>query len=53
MENLPVVQAFHLIAGPQGDQAVVTFAMKPEQIKAVGTRDVGLVNAVEFPGGKK
>ena len=53
MENLPVVQAFHLIAGPQGDQAVVTFAMKPEQIKAVGTRDVGLVNAIEFPGGKK
>jgi hypothetical protein len=52
MENLPVVQAFHLIAGPQGDQAVVTFAMKPEQIKAVGTRDVGLVQAIEFPGKK-
>lgn len=53
MENLPVIQAFHLIAGPQGDQAVVTFAMKPEQVKAVGTRDVGLVQAIEFPGVKK
>ena len=52
MENLPVFQSFHLIAGPQGDQAVVTFAMKPEQIKAVGTRDVGLVQAIEFPGRK-
>ena len=50
MENLPVFQAFHLVAGPQGDQAVVTFAMKPEQFKAVGTRDVGLVQAIEFPG---
>ena len=48
MENLPVIQSFHLLAGPRGDQVVVTFAMKPEKVKAVGTRDVGLVNAIEF-----
>jgi hypothetical protein len=52
MQDLPVVQSFHLLAGPQGDQVVVTFAMKPEKVKAVGTRDVGLVNAIEF-GTKK
>lgn len=52
MENLPVVQSFHLLAGPQGDQVAVTFAMKPEKVRAVGTRDIGLVNAIEF-GGKK
>ncbi|MDB5313262.1 MAG: hypothetical protein JWO38_7464 [Gemmataceae bacterium] len=52
MEDLPVVQSFHLLAGPQGDQVVVTVAMKPEKLKAVGTRDVGLVNAIEF-GAKK
>ena len=52
MEELPVVQSFHLLAGPRGDQVVVTFAMKPEKVKAVGTRDVGLVNAIEF-GGRK
>jgi hypothetical protein len=52
MQDLPVVQSFHLLAGPQGDQVVVTFAMKPEKVKAVGTRDVGLVNAIEF-GAKK
>jgi hypothetical protein len=52
MQDLPVVQSFHLLAGPQGDQIVVTFAMKPEKVKAVGTRDAGLVNAIEF-GAKK
>jgi hypothetical protein len=49
MEDLPVVQSFHLVAGPQGDQAVVTFAMKPDQVKAVGGRDRELVNAVSLP----
>lgn len=52
MQDLPVVQSFHLLAGPQGDQLVVTSAMKPEKVKAVGTRDVELVNAIEF-GAKK
>lgn len=51
-QDLPAVQSFHLLAGPQGDQVAVTFAMKPEKVKAVGTRDVGLVNAIEF-GAKK
>ena len=52
MEELPVVQCFHLLAGPQGDQAAVTFAMKPEKVKAVGTRDRELVNAITFPAKK-
>lgn len=52
MEEVPVVQSFHLLAGPQGDQIVVTFAMKPEKAKGIGTRDLSLVNAIEF-GGKK
>ena len=49
MEDLPVVQSFHLVAGPQGDQAAVTFAMKPDQVKAVAARDRELVNALSFP----
>ena len=48
-DELPVVQSFHLLAGAQGDQAAVTFAMKPEKVKAVGTRDKELVNAIAFP----
>ncbi len=49
MDELPVVQSFNLIAGAQGDQAAVTFAMKPDKVKAVGARDRELVNAVTFP----
>jgi hypothetical protein len=48
MDNLPVVQTFHLLAGPNGDQIVVTVAMKPDKVKVVGNRDVSLVNAIEF-----
>ena len=48
MDDLPVVQGFHLLAGPKGDQVVVTFAMKPEKVRAVSGRDLGLVNAIEF-----
>lgn len=53
MEGLPVVQSFHLLAGPQGDQAVVTCAMKPDQVKAVGGRDRELAGALAFPAAKK
>jgi hypothetical protein len=52
MEDLPVVQSFHLLAGPQGDQTALTFAMKPEKVKAVGTRDRELVQAIVFPAKK-
>ncbi len=52
MDGLPVVQAFHLLAGPQGDQLVVTFTATPEKQRAVGTRDLGLVNAIDFPSKK-
>ena len=52
MDELPVVQSFNLLAGAQGDQAAVTFAMKPEKVKAVGTRDRELVQAIAFPAKK-
>jgi hypothetical protein len=48
MDNLPVVQTFYLLAGPQGDQIGVTVAMKREQAKIVGNRDFELVKAIEF-----
>jgi hypothetical protein len=51
MEDAPVVQTFYLLAGPQGDQVAVTFAMRPEKVKALGDRAAALVNAIEF--GKK
>lgn len=51
MDQLPVVQSFYLLAGPQGDQVAVTVAARPDRVKAVGTRDLELVKAIEF--GKK
>jgi hypothetical protein len=53
MDDLAVVQGFYLVAGPQGDQAAVTVAMKPDKVKAVGTRDRELVQAIAFPAAKK
>jgi hypothetical protein len=52
MDDLAVVQSFHLVAGPQGEQAAVTCVMKPDKAKAVGTRDRDLVRAVAFPAKK-
>ena len=49
MEELPVIQTFHLLAGPGGDQVAVTFAMKPEKAKGFGTRDKEFVGAIAFP----
>jgi hypothetical protein len=49
MDDLPVVQSFSIVAGPRGDQAALTVAMKPEKAKAVGARDRELLNAITFP----
>lgn len=49
LDDQPVVQTFHLLAGPQGDQVAVTVAVKPDKVKLVGTRDKELVNALSFP----
>jgi hypothetical protein len=48
MDSMPVVQTFYLLAGPGGDQVAVTVVMRPEQAKAVGTRDLDLVKAINF-----
>lgn len=51
MEAVPVIQTFYLLAGPQGDQIAVTVAAKTDKAKAIGNRDLNLINAIEF--GKK
>jgi hypothetical protein len=53
MDGVKVVQNFFLIAGPHGDQAVVTFTMTPGQAQKLGTRDVQLVGSLDFPAGRK
>jgi hypothetical protein len=50
-ENVAVVQAFFLLAGPAGDQMAITFTAKPEKAKDIDKRGVNFVEAIEF--GKK
>jgi hypothetical protein len=47
VRDVPVVQRFHLLAGPQGDQIVVTVTLPPERADAIGTRDLALVRAIK------
>jgi hypothetical protein len=49
MDNVKVVQIYYLVAGPQGDQAVLAFTMKPSMVAKVGSRDLALVQAIDFP----
>jgi hypothetical protein len=46
IEEQIAVQSFHMLAGPQGDQVEVTFAMRPEKAKALANRDAILVKAI-------
>ncbi len=48
IDELPVVQTFYLLSGPQGDQVAVTVTARPEKLKALGHRDLDLVRAIEF-----
>lgn len=48
IEDQSAVQSFHMLAGPQGDQVAVTFAMRPEKVKALAGRDAALVKAIGF-----
>lgn len=48
IEGRPVVQSFHLISETQGRQVAATFVMKPEKVKAVGSQDLDLAEAIQF-----
>jgi hypothetical protein len=51
-DGQPVVQAFHLVLGPNGEQIAVTTASRREVADKVGPRDVALVHAIDFPAKK-
>jgi hypothetical protein len=52
MDGLKVIQNFYLIAGAGGEQVVLAFTMTASQAEKLGTRDLALVQALEFPGKK-
>jgi hypothetical protein len=49
MQGVSALQHFYLLAGPQGEQMLVTFTMTPAQASKLGTRDLDLLRAVSFP----
>ena len=48
VNGLKVVQTFYCLADKDGNQLLITFTMKPTHSTKIGTRDVALVNAIEF-----
>jgi hypothetical protein len=49
LNGVRAVQYFYLVAGPQGDQVVLTFTMAPAQAQTLNTRDLEVVRGLTFP----
>lgn len=52
LDGVAVVQYFHLLTGPRGDQLIVTFTMRPEQVDQLQLRDLTLIQSITFPEAK-
>ena len=48
LNGVDVLQYFFLLAGPQGDQLVLTFTLKPADTQKLDTRDLNLLRGVTF-----
>lgn len=49
LEGVEVLQTFYLIAGPDGDQVVISVTCTPKQSTRIAGRDQILVTSLEFP----
>ena len=49
LDGSPVVQNFYIVANANGDQVILTFTMRPAGASRIGTHDLELVNAIDFP----
>jgi hypothetical protein len=52
LDGVDVMQYFCLLAGPQGEQLVLAFTMKPGDTHKLDTRDLNLLRGITFPGGR-
>ncbi len=48
-DGMSVMQNCFLVAGPNGDQAVVSVTLTPKKAEQLGSRDLSLAGSVEFP----
>jgi hypothetical protein len=53
LDGVRAVQYFYLVAGPGGDQAVLTFTMTPGQTQKLGSRDLEFVHGFLLPGASR
>jgi hypothetical protein len=53
MDGIEVMQNYYLIAGPNGEQVVVSFTLTPKQADKIGARDLSFVASMEVPAAKK
>jgi hypothetical protein len=49
-EGVDAVQYGYLVAGPQGEQTIVTFIMTPNQAPKLEGRDLTIVRSLTYPG---
>jgi hypothetical protein len=49
LDGSPVVQNFYVVANANGDQVILTFTMRPAAVSRIGSHDLELVNAIDFP----
>ena len=52
LNGTKAVQYFYMVAGPQGDQVLMTFTMSPSQAAKLNTRDLPMVRGLTFPAVK-
>lgn len=52
LDEVAVLQNFYLVAGPDGEQVVLTFTMSPKQADKLGARDLSVAGSVEVPAAK-
>lgn len=51
-DDAAVLQNFYAVAGPQGDQVLLSFTTEVAQAERLGGRDLAIVGTVTFPPGK-
>lgn len=51
-DDTPVVQNFYAVAGPEGEQVLLSFTTEVAQVERLGGRDLAIVSTVSFPSKK-
>ena len=49
LDGTRVMQNFYLVAGPDGQQVVLSFTMAPKQADRLGSRDLSMAANIDFP----